>query len=187
MVWRSHTTTQDRFFACLVYLLPLIRAYTLLYWGVNLGGSVFARSIISFWAQYLPFLDLVLFPIDLVAGFYLSITRVIAPFGLGDFLVFIVLIVAVVRNESIRHFVRFNTMQAILVGIALSLFAIVWQGLVLPITQPLRFDLSPLTLLVGSGLFLGTAAICVYSMIQSATGKYAEIPTISDIVYGQVP
>jgi len=36
-------------------------------------------------------------------------------------------------------------------------------------------------------IFLGTLAVCVYGMIQSGLGKYAEIPTISEAAYSQVP
>jgi hypothetical protein len=35
-------------------------------------------------------------------------------------------------------------------------------------------------------VFLGVVAAVVYSVIQSAMGRYAEIPTISDAVYMQV-
>ncbi|NEQ96516.1 MAG: hypothetical protein F6K30_07305 [Cyanothece sp. SIO2G6] len=187
MVWRSRTTTQDRFFAALVYLLPLIRAYMLLYWPITSGGSGFGRPIISVLGQFLP-IDLILLPLRLLAIPYISITGLfsIGPLGIGDFLIFIILIVAVVRNESIAHFVRFNTMQSIIVGIALSLFAIVWR-LIFNVSGSLQLDLSLLTLFVVSGLFLGTAAICIYSMVQSATGKYAEIPIISNAAYVQVP
>ncbi|MGL4500248.1 MAG: Tic20 family protein, partial [Planktothrix sp.] len=35
-------------------------------------------------------------------------------------------------------------------------------------------------------IFLGLLAVFFYSVIQSLSGKYAEIPTISDAVYMQV-
>ncbi|MEB3230516.1 MAG: Tic20 family protein [Leptolyngbyaceae bacterium] len=173
MVWRSRTTPQDRFFACLVYVLPLIEAYLL------------AQPIILFLEQLVPIAGLLLLPLRLFADFYLSITGLfsIGSFGLGGFLIFMVLIAAVVRNDSICHFVRFNTMQSIIIGIALSLFTILWQLF----TSIIPINLSLLTLLVVSSLFLGTAAICIYSIVQSAMGKYAEIPTISRAVERQVP
>jgi hypothetical protein len=35
-------------------------------------------------------------------------------------------------------------------------------------------------------VFLGAFAACVYSIIQSVIGKYADIPTISEAAYSQV-
>ena len=173
MVWRSHTTPQDRLFASLVYLLPLIEAYLL------------AKPVLFILYRFVPFSSLILLPIDFLAGIYLSITGLFrfGSFGIGSFLIFVILIAAVVRNPSICHFVRFNTMQSIIIGIALSLFTILWQL----ITTVLPLNLGLLTLLLVGGLFLGTFAICIYSIVQAAMGKYPEIPTISDAVYVQVP
>jgi len=36
-------------------------------------------------------------------------------------------------------------------------------------------------------IFIGTLAACLYGMIQSASGKYPEIPLISEAASGQVP
>ncbi|NET52856.1 MAG: hypothetical protein F6K09_30560 [Merismopedia sp. SIO2A8] len=89
----------------------------------------------------------------------------------------------VVRNAQIRHFIRYNAMQAILVGIALSLFSILWT-LILNIVPILSTTILGST--VVSTLVLGALAIVVYSIVQSALGKYAEVPTLSDAVYAQV-
>lgn len=160
----------DRVFACLVYALPLADAYRIDFrYGqvINLLNSI-------------PGIDLLMVPLNLMFGIYASIVGQI-PFG--DFIAFMLIFALVVRNERIQHFIRFNAMQAILVGIALSLFNILWQ-LILNVIPVLASTSIGETLV--STLVLGGLAVVVYSMVQSALGKYAEIPTISDAVYMQV-
>jgi uncharacterized membrane protein len=86
----------------------------------------------------------------------------------------------VVRNENIAHFIRFNTMQAIILDIVIFLCGI--------LTDLVR-------LVPGSGfavqtlettIFLGIVAAVIYSVAESLMGKYAEIPAISDAVHMQV-
>ena len=172
MVWRSRTSSTDRFFACLVYLLPLVEAYLL------------ASGLLQLLQAFVPAIGILLLPLQLAASIYIAI---IAPFsfggfGIGGFLIFVLLIALVVRNDRICHFVRFNTMQAIIIGIALSLFSILWAL----INTIVPLDTTLVSILVIGGLFFGTVGISIYSIVQSALGKYAEIPTLSDAAYVQV-
>jgi hypothetical protein len=48
-------------------------------------------------------------------------------------------------------------------------------------------NLSLLTETLYNTIFLGTLVACIYAIIQSAMGKYAEIPGISEAAYSQVP
>jgi hypothetical protein len=73
-------------------------------------------------------------------------------------------------------------MQSILIGIVLSLFSIVWSMILGSILPPS----SILTQTIFNTVFLGTIAAVFYSMVQSALGRYAEIPTISEAAYSQV-
>ncbi|MFN5970359.1 MAG: Tic20 family protein [Microcystis sp.] len=159
MTWRGSTDTKDRIFAALVYLLPLY--------------SAFAFGIFIF--QQIPFLGaalaIALYPL---AFLYSSLG------SFGSLIVFFVLFLAVVRNPRISHFIRFNTMQAILIdilvyllGLALGFFA---RGLGANLVVETLFNV----------VFLGAFAACVYSIIQSVIGKYADIPTISEAAYSQV-
>jgi len=159
MTWRGSTDTKDRIFAALVYLLPLY--------------SAFAFGIFIF--QQIPFLGaalaIALYPL---AYLYSSLG------SFGSLIVFFVLFFAVVRNPRISHFIRFNTMQAILIdilvyllGLALGFFA---RGLGANLVVETLFNV----------VFLGAFAACVYSIIQSVIGKYADIPTISEAAYSQV-
>ena len=159
MTWRGSTDTKDRIFGALVYLLPLY--------------SAFAFGIFIF--QQIPFLGaalaIALYPL---AFLYSSLG------SFGSLIIFLVLFLAVVRNPRISHFIRFNTMQAILIDILVYLL-----GLALGfVARGLGANLVVETLF--NVVFLGAFAACVYSIIQSVIGKYADIPTISEAAYSQV-
>ncbi|MDB9413387.1 Tic20 family protein [Microcystis aeruginosa] len=159
MTWRGSTDTKDRIFAALVYLLPLY--------------SAFAFGIFIF--QQIPFLGAALVIILTPLAFLYSSLG-----SFGSLIVFFVLFFAVVRNPRISHFIRFNTMQAILIDILVYLL-----GLALGfVSRGLGANLLVETLF--NVVFLGAFAACVYSIIQSVIGKYADIPTISEAAYSQV-
>lgn len=156
MTWRGTTTVKDRIFACLPYLLPLVE-------GLAFGKFLFSQF---------PALQVLFVPLAPVLLLY-SI-----PFA--GVIIFFALFLLVVRNESINHFIRFNTMQAILIDIVLILCS-----LILPILSPIPgagFALQTLN----NTIFLGVAIAVVYTVVQSLRGRYAEIPAISDAVYMQV-
>lgn len=157
MTWRKSTTVQDRILACLPYLLPLIE-------GLAFGSSLFSLF---------PALQVVLVPLLPLLALYTSI-----PFA--GLIIFFALFLLVVRNESISHFIRFNTMQAILIDIVIVLCSLILQILV-PIPGA-SFALQTLA----STIFLGVVVAVVYSVVQSLRGVYAEIPAISDAVHTQV-
>ncbi len=157
MSWRGSTTVSDRIFACLPYLLPLID-------GLKFGQFLFNQF---------PVLAIILVPLQPLIQIYSGI-----PFA--GFVIFLALYLGVVRNENISHFIRFNTMQAILLDIILMLC-----GLVVPILAkglPVTFVIETLFNMI----FLGILAAFIYSVAQSLMGRYAEIPTLSDAVHMQV-
>ncbi|TRU14466.1 MAG: hypothetical protein EWV60_02595 [Microcystis sp. Msp_OC_L_20101000_S702] len=159
MTWRGSTDTKDRIFAALVYLLPLYSAFAF-------GDSIF---------QQIPFLGAALVIVLTPLAFLYSSLG-----SFGSLIIFFVLFLAVVRNPRISHFIRFNTMQAILIDILVSLL-----GLVLGfVARGLGANFVLETLF--NVVFLGAFAACVYSIIQSFIGKYADIPTISEAAYSQV-
>lgn len=158
MAWRGSTDFKDRFFAAIVYMMPLVYA-------MPFGQLLFAQF---------PFLTLLQIPLIPITILYSSI-----PFA--GLIVFFVLFAAVVRNEKISHFIRFNTMQAILINIILFLCSIV-LGL---LTRGLGTT-NLLAQTLNNVIFIGSLAACLYSIVQSILGKYAEIPTISDAAYSQV-
>jgi uncharacterized membrane protein len=165
MSWRGSTSPSDRIFSCLTYLLPLMDVVGLV------GGVLLASG--SFLA---PVLAAIILPLSPLLGFY---------YGFGGFMpliIFFALYMLVVRNESVPHFIRFNAMQSILIGIVLSLFSILWRFVFSSI-----FPTSSLvTQTIFNTAFLAVIAAVGYSIVQSALGRYAEIPTISEAAYTQV-
>jgi hypothetical protein len=158
MTWRGSATVPDRIFASLPYLLPLI------------DGIVFG----SFLFRQFPVVALVFSPLLPLVAIYRAI-----PFS--GLIIFFALFLLVIRNENISHFIRFNTMQAILLDIVIFLFSIVLQ-ILMPVPGA-GFAIETLT----NTLFLGMVAAVVYAVAQSLLGRYAEIPAISDAVRMQVP
>ncbi|MEH2011063.1 Tic20 family protein [Nostoc sp.] len=158
MSWRGSTTVSDRIFASLPYLLPLI------------DGLAFGRYLLT---QF-PALKVLLLPLQPVLIIYGSLGQ------FGQIIVFFALFLLVVRNEKISHFIRFNAMQAILLDIVIFLCSILVGALEkVPGTG---FAIET----VANTIFLGVVAAVGYSVIQSLSGRYAEIPAISDAVYMQV-
>jgi uncharacterized membrane protein len=160
MTWRGSTDVKDRLFSIFVYILPLASAFP------------FGASLV----QQFPFLNFLAIPMLPLGLIYSAV-----PFGLGGLLIFFALYAGVVRNTNINHFLRFNVMQAILIDILLMLI-----NLIVNILSP-SLGGSLLLTTLNNVIFLGTLAVCVYGMIQSGLGKYAEIPTISEAAYSQVP
>jgi uncharacterized membrane protein len=158
MTWRGSTTVSDRILACLPYLLPLI------------DGLVF--GYMSLLRQF-PVLQVLFLPLQPIIQIYGSLGQ------LGQLIVFFALFFLVVRNEKIIHFIRFNTMQAILLDIIVFLGSIILRIVALP-----GVDFAVQT--VASTIFLGIVAAVVFSVAQSLGGRYAEIPAVSDAVYMQV-
>ncbi|MGL5510684.1 MAG: Tic20 family protein [Microcoleaceae cyanobacterium] len=156
MSLRGSTTVPDRIFACLPYLLPLMD-------GISYGQFLF---------QQFPPLQLILLPLGPLLQIY--------TLPLAGFVIFLALYFAVVRNENISHFIRFNAMQAILIDIVLILCNIILSLF----TRALSGGFIMET--IYNMIFLGMIISIGYSVIQSALGRYAEIPTISDAVYMQV-
>ncbi len=157
MTWRGSTTVQDRIFACLPYLLPLVE------------GLAFGRSLF----EQFPSLITIFRPIFFLLGIYQGI-----PFA--GLIVFFALFMLVVRNDKIAHFIRFNTMQAILLDIVLILC-----GLLVPILSPVPGSNFAVETLANT-IFIGLVGAVIYSVAQTVMGRYAEIPALSDAVYMQV-
>ncbi|MCC0179102.1 hypothetical protein I4641_19215 [Waterburya agarophytonicola K14] len=147
---------KDRFFGAIVYLLALADVVAL---GLGLATIIPALSPVF------DFLSILLIPVMIIYG--------IIPGGFGGIVIFFILILAVVQNQKISYFIRFNTMQSILIGIAISLIQIVFG------------TLGGLNI-IGMVVFLVVMPACIYCMVQCALGKYPEIPSFSKFVYEQV-
>jgi hypothetical protein len=156
MSLRGSTTVTDRVFASLPYLVPLLH------------GLFFS----SFFFNVFPALVILVLPLKPLLELY--------SLPLVSLILFFALFFGVVRNENIQHFIRFNTMQALLVDIMLVIVSIV-----LPIINNI-VGVGFVTTALYNFVFLGVVAIVIFSVVQSLRGLYAEIPTLSDAVYMQV-
>ncbi|MBE9047445.1 hypothetical protein IQ255_24100 [Pleurocapsales cyanobacterium LEGE 10410] len=161
MAWRGSTDVKDRFFGAAVYLFAI-------YDAMALGAGLLAQ--IPALLPLFELLQVLLIPISLIYGIF----NTAIPFGFGSLVVFFILFLAVVRNERIAYFIRFNTFQSILFGIALSLIQII-------------FGTLGALVLIGGAVFIVATAACFYCIVQCIMGRYPEIPSISDIVYAQLP
>ncbi|MFB2875786.1 Tic20 family protein [Floridanema aerugineum] len=164
MSWRGTTTVADRIFASLPYLLPLMD-------GLSFSGAFFSQF---------PSLRILILPLLPLLQIYGIINS--SFFGFGSLILFLGLYFLVVRNEKVPHFIRFNTMQAILIGIVLSLCGLILGYILAPVLGTTSFAMQTLM----TTIFLGVVAAFFYSVIQTLMGRYAEIPTISEAVYMQV-
>ena len=156
MTFQDSTPTSDRVFSSLVYLLPFFDS-------LMFGAFLFKQF-------HLEKLFVILGTI------YYSLP--FQPFT--GLIVFFVLLFAVVRNEKIGRFIRFNTMQAILLDIILLLC-----GLILNVIKPIVPSLLLFETLYNT-VFIGIIAAVGYAIVQSLRGRYAEIPALSDAVNMQV-
>lgn len=157
MSWRGSTTFPDRIFACLPYLLPLIEVFAF--------GQFFLNDF--------PLLRLIFLPL-------LPLLRIYYGVRYAGIIIFFALWLLVVRNEKISHFIRFNTMQAIILDIVIFLCSILTD--IVKFVPGSGFAMQTLY----TTIFMGIVAAVVYCVAQSLMGKYAEIPAISDAVYMQV-
>lgn len=151
---------QDRIWGAVVYLFAIHDA-------MSLGGGLFVQ-----FPMLLPLfrlLSLITLPINLIYRFF----NTAIPF-FGSLVVFFILFLAVVRNDRIPYFIRFNTLQSILFGITISLISIV-------------FNTFGALGLVGSLTFIIATGASLFCMVECALGRYPEIPSISAAVYSQLP
>lgn len=156
MTWRATTTVPDRIFASLAYLLPL-------FYVMPFGGFLFDLF------PPLQALVLVVLPVALIYSI---------PFA--GLLVFMLLYLLVVRNNRVSLFIRYNTMQALLMGIVLFIVQLLVQLLI----RVASFDL--LIKVLFNFVFITTVIGVGYAVVQSVRGIYAEIPTLSDATKSQV-
>ena len=96
------------------------------------------------------------------------------PFG--GFLLFLVLFLAVVRNQNLPYFLRFNVLQAILLDIVLVVLGLVFSVLLGPLGD--NFALRTLN----NTVFIGSLAVLLFALVQCLRGKEPDLPTLSEAV-----
>jgi uncharacterized membrane protein len=167
MTFRGSVTIQDKLFSCLLYAMPMASA-------VIYGGFIFGQF---------PYVGIPFIPFILLLGI-LNIS-VIPQLISVDTVAFLCIYFFVVRNLKISHFIRFNAMQSILLRIVLILIQVL-SSLLAPVFGNLG-SIQFLGEIFANTIFMGMTAACVYAVVQTIRGAYAEMPIVSDAAYYQVP
>jgi uncharacterized membrane protein len=147
----------QRLLALLAYLLP---------WS---DGVPFGRSLFSLFPP-LQWLTLPALPVLMVEQ--------MVPFG--GFLLFLVLYLAVVRNQKVPYYLRFHVLQAILIDIVLVVVSLAFTVLL----SPLAGGFAVRTL--SNTVFLGVLALVLFAVVECLRGRQAEIPSLSEAVRMQL-
>jgi uncharacterized membrane protein len=135
--------------------------------GVIYGSDLFQQIPLSI----LPFLPLVWLYANVLAF------PLVPVLGLtGEFFVFIGLYFLVVKDVRVPHFIRFNTMQALLIQIVLFIAQLFLQLLAQLSSNYLS---TTITDIFSNTIFIGTMLLAIYAIYQSIRGEYSDIPTLS--------
>ncbi len=161
MTWRGDITPINRLWGSLPYLLPLVSALPL--------GFVPSGLFVSLPGLVPIFLPL-LYLMPLATGWL----------GMG---IFFALLFLVIRNSRVAHFVRFNTIQALLLNIALFLVQVLMQvfGMLFG-----SLGLAGIISILATTALLGVIAVTLYAWVQNLRGHYAEVPVLSDAAYAWI-
>jgi uncharacterized membrane protein len=126
--------------------------------------------------QQFPLLVLPFFPFIWFYGNVLAFPLVPVLGLTGEFFLFIGLFFLVVRDARIPHFVRFNTMQALLMQIVLFIAQLFFQ-----VVQQLSSNALPsiISATIANTIFIGTILLGGYAIYQIVKGEYSDIPTLS--------
>ena len=152
------TDIKDRSFSALIYLFPLVYS--------------------------LPFGIILLSQFPWLAPFF---SPLIALYGVTNSLPFASLIIffglwfAVVRNDNVSYYLRFNAMQAILLNILQILFS-----LIMGILVPAFGAQSLMSETLNNTIFMGSVVACFFCIVRSIQGEYAELPALSDAASSQI-
>ena len=166
MNWPQDVTPLDRFYSCLPYLLPMSS-------GVIYGAVLFQQ----FPSLIFPFLPFVWIYSNILSF------QLVPILGLtGEFFLFMGLYFLVVRDARISRFIRFNTMQALLMQFALFIGQILFQ-----LIEKLSNDSLPsvISTIFSNTLFIGIMLLAGYAVYQSIKGEYSDIPTLSQAASSQ--
>jgi uncharacterized membrane protein len=171
---RFTTAPLNKLYSALPYLMPMAGVS---FFGILLFGRFPILSQI-----YTPFIFLAR-----ILGHSLIDSQLLAINITIDFILFFVLFIFVVRNYKVPHFIRFHTMQALMLGLGLSLLTALislaiavrlFNGLFqLILSNPFLFSLLEF---LAATIFIGIIAACGYSVYKVARGEYTDIPIISD-------
>ncbi len=102
----------------------------------------------------------------------------VIPFG--SLLLFFLLFLGIARNPKIPYFLRFNTLQSLLIDIGLIIISYGFEIII----QPFGKGLFVSTL--SSTVFISILAILIFSFGECIKGKEPDLPAISQAVRMQL-
>ena len=155
------TPIWQRLLAPLIYLLPWSQAIP---FGLGLDG-VFNQF---------PVLKLLIWPA-------LPLIQLDRSVPLAGLVLFFVLFLAVVRNPNVPYFMRFNTLQALLMSIIVSVLQFAFAILLRPMASG--------SLLIGtlsSTVVVAVLAILLFALVECLRGREPDLPGISQAVRMQL-
>ena len=147
----------QRLLALLAYLLP---------WGDGVEFGVYLFSLYP--------------PLQLLALPALPVRMLQQMVPFGGFLLFLVLYLAVVRNQKVPYYLRFHVLQAILIDIVLVVVSLAFSVLL----QPMGGGFAVRTL--SNTVFLAVLLVVVFAVVECLRGRQAEIPSLSEAVRMQL-
>ena len=146
-------STTKKFLSSFLYMIPFCESF------------VFSRYLLS----DIPFLKVLLIPA-------LPIFYIINYIPFGSLLIFLLLYFFVIRNIKVSYFIRFNSLQALLMNIALVIINFLFQLIANP------FDNFLLTKTLSSTIFLGTLISVIFAIYKCLQEVEPELPGISNAV-----
>ena len=147
----------QRLLGLIVYILPWSDA-------IPFGRSLFLQFPFLNWLS-LPALPLI-------------ILESLVPFG--SFLIFILLFLAIIRNPKVPYFIRFNTLQALLIDISIILMSYAFQIILQP------FGSSLIIRSLSSTVLVAVFTIMIFAISECIQGKEPDLPAISEAVRAQL-
>ncbi len=135
------------------------------------------------WSDAIPFSRYIIseFPILtwlIIPTWPIYIIKQIIPYG--GILLFFGLFLGVIRNPKVPYFLRFNSLQAILIDITLVLISYAFQIILNPLGESL------LIRTLSSSIWIMMLAITIFSIFECIRGKEPDLPTISEAVRMQI-
>lgn len=95
-------------------------------------------------------------------------------------LIFFLMFLAIVKNNKLSHFVRFNCMQAIMLDIVVMLFTILHSYF------PAELKWSWVLSVFDQYSWVASMGTVLYCVLFTLIGRYPDLPYVSEAVYIQV-
>ncbi len=122
-----------------------------------------------------------IFPIDYALKLLVMPVIIIEnSFPVGGFWLFLLLFLGIARNPRISYFIRFNTMQAILLTLSIVIINYLY-ALIINI-----FNSELIAISIATVIFIGILTSILFAFIQCLRGVHPDLPFFSDAAKMQI-